>query len=93
MAGDRSRLVGRRRCPENSQLPYFRQSHCPRNNRSSPVGPVVEIMIKELASEGVEMDLNSEKLQDSVKDAVKNAVKEAVREVFEDAEPQEVSKE
>jgi phosphatidylserine/phosphatidylglycerophosphate/cardiolipin synthase-like enzyme len=57
-----------------------------------PVGPVVEIMIKELAGEGVEMDLNSEKLQDSVKDAVKNAVKEAVREVFEDAEPQEVSK-
>ena len=37
-------------------------------------------------------DLNSDKLQDSVKDAVKNAVKEAVREVFEDAEPQEVSK-
>jgi len=58
-----------------------------------PVAPVVEIMIKELAGEGVEMDLNSEKLQDSVKDAVKNAVKEAVREVFEDAEPQEVSKE
>jgi len=57
------------------------------------VGPVVEIMIKELAGEGVEMDLNSDKLQDSVKDAVKNAVKEAVREVFEDAEPQEVSKE
>jgi hypothetical protein len=50
-------------------------------------------MIKELAGEGVEMDLNSEKLQDSVKDAVKHAVKEAVREVFEDAEPQEVSKE
>jgi len=60
-----------------------------------PVGPVVEIMIKELADEGVEMDLNSEKLQGSVKDAVKHAVKEAVREVFEDAdaEPQEVSKE
>lgn len=57
-----------------------------------PVGPVVEIMIKELAGEGVEMDLNAEKLQDSVKDAVKHAVKEAVREVFEEAEPQEASK-
>jgi len=57
-----------------------------------PVGPVVEIMIQELAGEGVELDLNSDKLQDSVKDAVKSAVKEAVREVFEDAEPQEVSK-
>jgi phosphatidylserine/phosphatidylglycerophosphate/cardiolipin synthase-like enzyme len=57
-----------------------------------PVGPVVEIMVKEMADKGIEIDLNSEKLQDSVKDAVKNAVKEAVREVFEDAEPQEVSK-
>jgi len=49
-------------------------------------------VIVELAGEGVELDLNSDKLQDSVKDAVKSAVKEAVREVFEDAEPQEVSK-
>jgi histone H3/H4 len=51
----------------------------------------MEVVVKELAGEGIELDMNSEKLQDTVKDAVKNAVKEAVREVFEDAEPQELS--
>jgi cardiolipin synthase A/B len=56
-----------------------------------PVAPVMEVVVKELAGEGIELDMNSEKLQDTVKDAVKNAVKEAVREVFEDAEPQELS--
>jgi phosphatidylserine/phosphatidylglycerophosphate/cardiolipin synthase-like enzyme len=46
-----------------------------------PVKPMVEIMVKELAGDGIEVEVNAGKLEESVKDAVKEAVKEAVREV------------
>lgn len=46
-----------------------------------PVAPIVEVMVKELAGNGIEVDVNAGKLKDSVKDAVKAAVKDAVREM------------
>jgi cardiolipin synthase len=41
--------------------------------------PLVETTLEEMGSNGVEMVLNAEELQDSVRDAVKHAVKSAVK--------------
>ena len=45
--------------------------------------PLVETTLEEMGSNGVEMTLNAEELQDSVRDAVKHAVKSAVKEAVE----------
>jgi len=50
-----------------------------------PVAPVVEIMVKEVAGNGVDVSLKTDILQDRVQNAVKQAVKEAVRDAVEDA--------
>jgi len=50
-----------------------------------PVAPVLEDMVKKIAGDGVDIQVNTEVLQHTVEDAVKHAVKDAVREVFEDA--------
>jgi len=57
-----------------------------------PVAPVVEDLVKKVAGNGVDIELNSADLQNTVKDAVKSAVKNAVREVFEHAQPEESAK-
>ncbi len=54
-----------------------------------PIAPVVEELVKKVAGNGVDIELNSADLQSTVKDAVKNAVKDAVREVFEHAQPED----
>jgi phosphatidylserine/phosphatidylglycerophosphate/cardiolipin synthase-like enzyme len=54
------------------------------------VMPLVETTLEEMGSNGVEMALNAEELQDSVRDAVKHAVKSAVKEaVAEEPTPAE----
>jgi cardiolipin synthase len=57
-----------------------------------PIAPVVEDLVKKVAGNGVDIELDSAGLQSTVKDAVKNAVKDAVREVFEHAQPGESAK-
>ena len=52
-------------------------------NGLPPMVPVLEAAVNEVAGNGVDIPLNSDKLQDTVKDAVKHAVKEAVRDVVE----------
>lgn len=46
-----------------------------------PVAEVLDLVIKEVSGDALEVPVNPDQLQDSVKDAVKRAVKEAVREV------------
>lgn len=59
-----------------------------------PMVPVLEAAVNEVAGNGVDIALNTDKLQDTVKDAVKHAVKEAVRDVVEKvATGQEAGKE
>jgi len=48
-----------------------------------PMASVLEAAVNEVAGNGFDLPLNSDKLQDTVKDAVKHAVKEAVRDVVE----------
>ena len=54
-------------------------------NGLPPVAPVLEVVVKEVASNGVDVSVKSEDLQDRVQNAVKQAVKEAVRDAVEDA--------
>jgi cardiolipin synthase len=48
-----------------------------------PVAEVLDLVVKEVAGDSMEVPLNPEQLQDSVTDALKRAVKEAVREAVE----------
>ena len=50
-----------------------------------PVAPVLEVVVKEVAGNGVDVSLKTGVLQDRVQNAVKRAVKEAVRDAVEDA--------
>jgi cardiolipin synthase len=50
-----------------------------------PVAEVLDLVVKEVAGDQIEMPLNPDQLQDSVAQAVKRAVKEAVREAVHDA--------
>jgi cardiolipin synthase A/B len=50
-----------------------------------PLGPVLEVVVKEVAGNGVDVSLKTNTLQDRVQSAVKQAVKEAVRDAVEDA--------
>jgi hypothetical protein len=50
-----------------------------------PVAPVLEVVVKEVAGNGVDVSLKTGVLQDRVQNAVKQAVKEAVRDAVEDA--------
>lgn len=48
-----------------------------------PVAEVLDLVVKEVAGDSMEVPLNAEQLQDTVTDALKRAVKEAVREAVE----------
>ena len=50
-----------------------------------PVAEVLDLVVKEVAGDQIEMPLNPDQLQDTVTQAVKRAVKEAVREAVTDA--------
>ncbi len=50
-----------------------------------PVAPMLEITMKEMAGDGIEIPLDTEEVEEAVRDAVKEAVKEAVRDVVEGA--------
>jgi len=52
-----------------------------------PVSDALEVAVKEVAGDGVEISVNSNHLQEAVQDAVKHAVKAAVRDVVEDTSP------
>jgi cardiolipin synthase len=54
-------------------------------NELPPLAPVLEVVVKEVAGNGVDVSLKAEALQDRVQNAVKQAVKEAVRDAVEDA--------
>ena len=54
-------------------------------NGLPPMAPVLEVVVKEVAGNGVDVSVKSEDLQDRVQNAVKQAVKEAVRDAVEDA--------
>ena len=49
-----------------------------------PVAEVLDIALKEVAGDSVEVPLNTDQSQETVTDAVKRAVKEAVREAVGD---------
>jgi cardiolipin synthase len=49
-----------------------------------PVGPTLEIAVKEVVGREIEIPLDGEELQATVKDAVVQAVKEVVRDVVQD---------
>lgn len=48
-----------------------------------PVAEVLDLVVKEVAGDSMEVPLNPEQLQDTVTDALKRAVKEAVRDAVE----------
>ena len=48
-----------------------------------PVAEVLDLVVKEVAGDSMEVPLNAEQLQDTVTDALKRAVKEAVRDAVE----------
>lgn len=48
-----------------------------------PVAEVLDLVVKEVAGDSLEVPLNAEQLQDTVTDALKRAVKEAVRDAVE----------
>ena len=48
-----------------------------------PVADVLDLVVKEVAGDSLEVPLNPEQLQDTVTDALKRAVKEAVRDAVE----------
>jgi hypothetical protein len=50
-----------------------------------PVAEVLDLVVKEVAGDQIEMPLNADQLQDTVTHAVKRAVKEAVREAVTNA--------
>jgi phosphatidylserine/phosphatidylglycerophosphate/cardiolipin synthase-like enzyme len=54
-------------------------------NGLPPMAPVLEVVVKQVAGNGVDVSVKSEDLQDRVQNAVKQAVKEAVRDAVEDA--------
>lgn len=54
-------------------------------NGLPPMAPVLEVVVKEVAGNGVDVSVKSEDLQNRVQNAVKQAVKEAVRDAVEDA--------
>jgi cardiolipin synthase len=47
-----------------------------------PVAEVLDLVVKEVAGDSLEVPLNAEQLQDTVTDALKRAVKEAVRDAI-----------
>jgi cardiolipin synthase len=55
------------------------------SNELPPLAPVLEVVVKEIAGNGVDVSLKTNTLQDRVQSAVKQAVKDAVRDAFEDA--------
>ena len=50
-----------------------------------PLAPVLEVVVKEVDGNGVDVSVKTDDLQDRVQNAVKRAVKEAVRDAVEDA--------
>ena len=52
-----------------------------------PVAEVLDLVVKEVAGDSMEVPLNPEQLQDTVTDALKRAVKEAVRDAVEHKAP------
>jgi len=52
-----------------------------------PVAEVLDLVVKEVAGDSLEVPLNAEQLQDTVTDALKRAVKEAVRNAVEHKAP------
>jgi len=50
-----------------------------------PVGPVLDMIVREVTGHGPAQEINSERLEKAVKDAVKEAVEESVRQAVEDA--------
>ncbi|MDP9113418.1 MAG: phospholipase D-like domain-containing protein [Acidobacteriota bacterium] len=50
-----------------------------------PVAEVLDLVVKEVAGDSLEVPLNPEQLQDTVTDALKRAVKEAVRDAVHEA--------
>ena len=52
-----------------------------------PVAEVLDLVVKEVAGDSMEVPLNAEQLQDTVTDALKRAVKEAVRDAVEHKAP------
>jgi cardiolipin synthase A/B len=54
-------------------------------NGLSPVTPVVENSVRELAGQASNVNLNGQKIEETVKNAVKDAVKQVVRDFVEEA--------
>jgi len=54
-------------------------------NGLSPVTPVVENSVRELAGQSTGVNLNGQKIEETVKNAVKDAVKQVVRDFVEEA--------
>jgi phosphatidylserine/phosphatidylglycerophosphate/cardiolipin synthase-like enzyme len=52
-----------------------------------PVAEVLDLVVKEVAGDSLEVPLNADQLQDTVTDALKRAVKEAVRDAVEHKAP------
>ena len=56
-----------------------------REVRLSPVTPVVENSVREIAGQASGVNLNGQKIEETVKNAVKDAVKQVVRDFVEEA--------
>jgi cardiolipin synthase len=54
-------------------------------NGLSPVTPVVENSVREIAGQASDVNLNGQKIEETVKNAVKDAVKQVVRDFVEEA--------
>ncbi len=54
-------------------------------NGLSPVTPVVENSVREIAGQATDVNLNGHKIEETVKNAVKDAVKQVVRDFVEEA--------